>query len=75
VWELIVQLPPDSTRPRARQLTRTVHGTEREAQRELATFVSDVSAGRFVSTATTFGELLGRWLEQIADQLSPTCTL
>lgn len=72
VWELIVQLPPDSTRPRARQLTRTVHGTKREAQRELATLVGEVSAGRFVSTATTFGELLDRWLEHVGDQLSPT---
>jgi integrase len=72
VWELIVQLPRDSTHPRARQLTRTVHGTKREAQRELATLVGEVSAGRFVSTATTFGELLDRWLEHVADQLSPT---
>ena len=51
---------------------RTVHGTKREAQRELATLVSEVSAGRFVSTATTFGELLDRWLEHVDDQLSPT---
>jgi integrase len=72
VWELIVQLPPDSTRPRARQLTRTVQGTKREAQRELASLVGEVSAGRFVSTATTFGELLDRWLEHVGDQLSPT---
>jgi integrase len=72
VWELIVQLPRDSTHPRARQLTRTVHGTKREAQRELATLVGEVSAGRFVSTATTFGELLDRWLEHVGDQLSPT---
>ena len=72
VWELIVQLPRDSTRPRARQLTRTVRGTKREAQRELATFVGEVSAGRFVSTVTTFGELVDRWLEHVGDGLSPT---
>jgi integrase len=34
--------------------------------------VGEVSAGRFVSTATTFGELLDRWLEHAGDQLSPT---
>ena len=33
VWELIVQLPRDPTSARARQLSRTVHGTKREAQR------------------------------------------
>ena len=33
VWELIVQLPRDATSARARQLSRTVQGTKREAQR------------------------------------------
>ena len=36
VWELIVQLPRDPTSARAGQLSRTVHGTKREAQRALA---------------------------------------
>jgi hypothetical protein len=42
VWELIVQLPRDSTSPRARQLTRTVHGTKREAQADTDANHSDV---------------------------------
>src|SRR5690606_39488920 len=46
VWELIVQLPRDSTTSRSRQLSRTVHGTKREAQRALAALVTEVSAGK-----------------------------
>jgi integrase len=72
VWELVVQLPRDPTSARARQLSRTVHGTKREAQRSLATLVSEVSTGRYVATPTTFGELLDRWLDHVGDHLSPT---
>ena len=67
-----MQLPRDPTSARARQLSRTVSGTKREAQRTLATLVSEVSAGRFVATPSTFGELLDRWLEHVGDHLSPT---
>jgi integrase len=73
VWELIVQLPrdPSSVTP-ARQLSRTVHGTKRDAQRALAAMVADVAAGKVAATNHTFGELLARWLEVIDDHLSPT---
>jgi integrase len=72
VWELIVQLPRDPTQARARQLSRTVRGTKREAQRELAGLIGQVSAGKVSSAATPLSELLGRWLDQVAEQLSPT---
>lgn len=72
VWELIVQLPRDPTRVRARQLSRTVRGTKREAQRMLAGLINEVSAGRVSSAATPLSELLVRWLEHVEDQLSPT---
>jgi integrase len=72
VWELIVQLPRDATSPRARQLSRTVQGTKREAQRALAALVTEASAGKISSSTTTLAELLDRWLEHVAEQLSPT---
>ena len=72
MWELVVQLPRDPSGARARQLSRTLHGTKREAQRALAALVSEVAAGRFVATPATFGELLDRWLEHVDDHLSPT---
>jgi integrase len=72
VWELIVQLPRDPTQARARQLSRTVHGTKREAQRALAELIGQVSAGKVSSAATPLSELLARWLDHVAEQLSPT---
>jgi integrase len=67
-----VQLPRDATSPRARQLSRTVQGTKREAQRALAALVTEASAGKISSSTTTLAELLDRWLEHVAEQLSPT---
>ena len=72
VWELIVQLPRDESAITARQISRTVHGTKREAQRALAALVTDVSAGNVSSSTTLLSQLLTRWLDHVADQLSPT---
>jgi hypothetical protein len=71
-WELIVQLPCDRSTGRNNQLSRTHHGTKREAQRALAALVADVAAGKISSSATTPNELLTRWLDVVEDQLSPT---
>ena len=60
--------PPE----RARQLSRTFHGTKREALRALAAPVTEVSAGKITSSMTTLRELLARWLDHVAYQLSPT---
>jgi hypothetical protein len=74
VWELIVQLPrePSRARARARQMSRSVHGTKREAQRALAALVAEVSTGKVTAASETLGELLARWLDLVAGHLSPT---
>jgi integrase len=72
VWELIVQLPRDATSARARQLSRTVSGTKREAQRALAAMVAEVAAGKVSATTMTMGELLTRWLDHVEEQLAAT---
>jgi integrase len=72
VWELIVQLPRDSTASHSRQLSRTVHGTKREAQRALAALVTEVSAGQVNASNMTVAALLERWLDHVGEQLSPT---
>lgn len=49
---------------RKRYVERTVHGSRREAERELARLVVEVDEGRHVASAPiTVGELLDRWLE------------
>jgi integrase len=72
VWELIVQLPRDASTPRGKQLSRTVRGTKREAQRALAALVTEVSTGKISSSTTSLTELLDRWLDHVNEQLSPT---
>ena len=72
VWELIVQLPRDESGMSARQISRTVRGTKREAQRALAALVTEVSAGKVSASTTLLSQLLTRWLDHIGGQLSPT---
>ena len=55
---------PRSTDGRKRYVERTVRGTRREAERELARLVVEVDEGRHAAAAPmTFGELLDRWLD------------
>ncbi len=71
-WELIVQLPRDPVSGLYKQLTRTVLGNKREAQRALASLVTEVSAGKASSSATTLNHLLVQWLELVSAQLAAT---
>jgi len=52
-------------------LRKTFRGTKREAQRELARFITEVGDGHHVAVAGTFGELLDRWYEHAAPNWSP----
>jgi integrase len=72
VWELIIQLPRDPLTGRPRQLSRTFHGTKREAQRALAAEVALVSAGKVTATTQTVADLLASWYERAAADLSPS---
>ena len=72
VWELIVQLARDPGTGKTRQVSRSVHGTKREAQRALAALVTEVSAGKMAMAGATLSGLLERWLDQKCEELSPT---
>lgn len=61
-WRLKVFLGRDAAGKR-RYLERTVHGSRREAERELARLVVEVDDGRHVASGPmAVGELLDRWL-------------
>jgi len=72
VWELVVDLGRDPLTHRRRQLSRSLRGTKREAERELAALVGDVSDGRETNSNATLADVLARWLDLAADNLSPT---
>lgn len=55
-----------------KQVRRTVHGTRRQAESELARFVAEVEAGTTPMSGTlTVGDYLDRWLEHVAGGLQP----
>ena len=56
-----------------RYVERTVRGTRRDAEREVARVVVEVDEGRYVAAAPmTFGELLERWLAVKRQHVEPT---
>ena len=72
VWELVVDLGRDPATGRRQQQSRTLRGTKREAQQELAAMVTRAVAGMQVGSDATAAELLDKWLDLVADELSPT---
>lgn len=46
-----------------RWATRTIEGSQREAERALAAFVTEIDRGVTVAAGATVGELLERWFE------------
>ena len=70
-WELRVYLGQDAITGKKRYATRSVRGSRREAERELARMVSAADRGTFARTGATVGELLERWLAQSASDYSP----
>ncbi|MEM7342395.1 MAG: site-specific integrase [Actinomycetota bacterium] len=59
-WELRVYVGVDPVNGRRRYATRTVRGSERHAETQLALFVAEVASGG-EATSATVGQLLDRW--------------
>ena len=72
-WRLKVYVGRSSADGRKHYVERTVDGSKREAERELARLVVEVDEGRHLATGPiTFGELLDRWLEVKRLSVEPT---
>lgn len=74
-WELRVGAGRDPKTGRQQQHTRTFHGTEKQARKALAAFVTEVTgrpspAGK-IEDGHTVRELAAAWLEFVADRVSP----
>lgn len=71
-WRISVYLGRDSNGAK-RYVQRTVSGTRREAEREVARVLVEVDEGRHAATAAmTVGHLLDRWLEVKALAVDPS---
>lgn len=72
-WQLRVYAGRDPKTGNPRQVTKTFHGTKRQAQSALAEFVVEVEKGRTpLSPTTTVTELLDKYVEYQTPLLSPT---
>ena len=72
-WELRVLNGRDALTGRKAYLQKTVHGTKREAETELARFVTEIGDGAHASTkGSTVGELLEQWFCYNELDWSPT---
>jgi integrase len=76
-WLLTAYVGWDGVAKKRRYVTRTVHGTRRDAERALADFVSEVNKQRVAITAAgsrqlTVKDVLDQWLEARRQVLSPS---
>lgn len=70
-WELIAYIGFDAEARKRRYASKTFRGPRREAERELARFVTEVSGGGRAPTArVSLGEVLTRWIASRKTHLS-----
>lgn len=72
VWEVRAESGRDPVSGKRRQISRTVRGSRRDAEKVLNALVADSDQGRDHGTDATFRELSDRWLAQSGPDLSPT---
>lgn len=65
-WRLRVYVGRQAAAGGPVQASRNFRGTAKEADRELRKLVAEVEEGRWVPERATVGQLLDRWLDQVA---------
>jgi integrase len=71
-WRAKVYLGRDATTGRHRYLTKTIHGTKRQAEKVLAQLLAETGPSAQAAVDGTFGELVEQWMAIAEDSLSPT---
>ena len=72
VWEVRAEAGRDPVSGKRRQISRTVRGTKREAQRKLNALLAELDQGTHVGSEATFADVAERWLDISGGDLSPT---
>lgn len=70
-WELIVSLGRDPLTGRYPQRSRTFHGSERQADKQLARIATEVDDGKHRGALSTVTQLIDRWLNEVEPDMSP----
>lgn len=71
-WELRAYVGRDPVSGRTKYVTRTVHGTKREAEDELVRLLIETTGGGHAAHDATVADLVLRWFEAAKADLSPT---
>jgi integrase len=71
VWVARIDAGRDPVTGKRRQISRTIRGSKRDAQKVLNEMAVEADRGRFTGTSTTFRQLSDRWLEMAKNDLSP----
>ncbi len=66
-----MRIGPDPADGRRRQLTRVVHGTQKQARAALRLEIAAVGAGTYRGTSTKFNALCAMWLKLQSHNLGP----
>jgi integrase len=72
VWEVRLEAGRDPVTGRRLQISKSVKGSKRDAQRVLNELAAKADKGQYGGTATTFRQLSEQWLRLVGDDLSPT---
>lgn len=72
VWEVRAEAGRDPVTGRRLQVSRTVRGTKREAQKTLNALVVELDEGSRSGLEATFADVVERWLNISGADLSPT---
>ena len=71
-WRAKIFLGRDDATGRQRYLTRTIHGTKRQAEAVLNQLIVETGQGSNLDTEATVRDLAQRWMVLAGDRLSPT---
>ncbi len=74
-WRVMVYAGRDPVTGRKRQVTQTVRGSKKDAERVRNELLVAVQHGRTGGPAVTFGELLDDWFESASPDWSPRTAL
>ena len=70
-WEIRFEIGPDPANGRRRQLTRVVHGTQKQAHAALRREIAAVDSGNYRGSSTKFKALCDMWLKLQSRNLGP----
>ena len=72
IWRAKAFVGYDKEKKRRMYVTRTIHGTKRQAEDIMRQLLVEIGAGADTTTEGTVAELVKKWLEITSDSLSPT---